>query len=251
MLNIEEKDGVTVVTLADGKANTLGSGMVGALTDAAEKLQNGRGGIVVTGGGRFFSAGLALDEVAALSRETLGAFLDGFEKMAVSWFKVTRPVVAAVNGHAIAGGAILALTADHRIAGRGEWKFGLTEVSLGIPFPASALELVRFQVDGSRASRLFLAGELYGPDEAVAAGLIDKAVAPEALVQEAVALAGRLGKTPGSAFSRTKIALREPTLERYEAVRAQRKEAFIEALFDPAVKAHIGATLEAMKAKKK
>ena len=246
-----EQDGVTVVTLDDGKANTLGPDMVEALTETAAGLARGRGPVVLTGAGRFFSAGLDLGQVVAMDRPTLGAFLDKFERMAVTWFSLPRPLIAAVNGHAIAGGAILALTADFRIAARESWKIGLTEVSLGIPFPASALELTRFNVDSSRASRVFLGGELFTPDDAVIAGLIDRVVAPEALLGEARALAAQLGRSPGSAFVLTKAALREPTLTRYESVRAKHREGFLDGLFDPAVRAHIAATLEAMKSKKK
>jgi len=250
-LKIAEQSGITVVTLEDGKANTLGSGMVRALTETAGKLADGRGPVVLTGAGRFFSAGLDLVEVVGMDRHTLGAFLDSFEQMALQWFALPRPVIAAVNGHAIAGGAIMALTADFRIAARGEWKIGLTEVSLGIPFPASALEMTRFQVDPSRASRFFLAGELYAPDEATAAGVLDRVVAPEALAEEAGKLAARLATSPGVAYAQTKAALRQPTLARIESARAERREAFLDALLNPVVRGHIEGTLNAMKSKKR
>lgn len=251
LITTTEDAGVTVVTLDDGKANTLGAAMVEALARTAAGLGQGRGPVVITGAGRFFSAGLDLGAVAAMDRPTLGGFLDRFEQMAVRWFTLERPVVAAVNGHAIAGGAILALTADFRLAARADWKIGLTEVSLGIPFPASALELTRFHVNAAQASRVFLGGELYAPEEAAVAGLVDRVVVPGELMPGALALAAQLARSPGVAFAQTKRALREPTMQRYEAVRARQREAFLDGLFDPAVRAHIAATLEAMKNRKK
>lgn len=250
-VRVSEQSGVTVVTLDDGKANTLGAAMVQGLTETAASLAGASGPVVLTGAGRFFSAGLDLGEVYAMDRATLGNFLDGFEKMALAWFALARPVVAAVNGHAIAGGAILALTADFRLAARSEWKIGLTEVSLGIPFPASALELTRFHVDPSHASRVFLGGELFAPEDARVAGLVDRVVEPDGLLASAAALAAQLGRSPGVAYARTKSSLREPTMTRYESVRSAHREVFLDGLCDPAVRAHIGATLEAMRTKKK
>lgn len=250
-IQIRDTDGVTLVTLDDGKANTLGGDMISALSETAEKLARGRGPVILTGAGRFFSAGLDLGGVVALDRDALATFLDRFEKMAVSWFSLARPVIAAVNGHAIAGGAILALVCDFRVAAQGEWKIGLTEVPLGIPFPASALELSRLNVNPSHAARVFLAGELFTPADAVAAGLLDRVVPADQLIPTATAFASQLAKSPGIAFSQTKSALREPTLQRYEAVRGRQAKAFLEGLFDPAVRAHLQATLDAMKTKKK
>ena len=250
-IRTREQDGATVVTLDDGKANTLGPEMVTGLGAVAEELARGTGPVILTGAGRFFSAGLELGAVMAMERELLGQFLDRFESMAVTWFTMNRPVIAAVNGHAIAGGAILALMADFRIAARGEWKMGLTEVPLGIPFPASALELTRFAVNPSHVSRVFLAGELFAPADAMAAGLLDRVVEPDELLPAALALAAQVGKSPGAAFRVTKHALRAPAATRYRHERERHRDSFLTGLFDPVVRAHLQATIDAMKSKKK
>ncbi|MBI3270612.1 MAG: enoyl-CoA hydratase/isomerase family protein [Planctomycetes bacterium] len=251
-LVFEEKGGVTVVRMQDGKANTLGASMVEALAAAAERLSAaGRGGVVLTGAGRFFSAGLNLGEVLALDRPALSRFLDLFERMTLGWFCMPRPVVAAVNGHAIAGGTVMALTADFRLVANSELRMGLNEVQLGISLPRVVPELVRLQVAPPAVNRVLLAAETFGADEAVAIGLADRAVPAEMLEEEAVETAARLARSPGRAYASTKAGLRGEARRRIEAERAGDREAFLDSLFDPAVKAHIQATLEALRSKKK
>ncbi|MBI2944523.1 MAG: enoyl-CoA hydratase/isomerase family protein [Candidatus Wallbacteria bacterium] len=250
-VRIEDRDGVAVVTLDDGKANTLGSGMLRQLRETAEQLAGGRGGVVLTGAGRFFSAGLDLAEVGSMGRDGIGEILDLVDGMCRDWFAMPRPVVCAVNGHAIAGGAILALAGDGRLAARGEYKLGLTEIALGIPFPGVALEVVRYRVGSAYRDRVILQGELFGPDAAAAAGLVERVTEPDRLIDEAVSLAARLARAPGVAFAHTKKSLLAASLARMQSEQDAHREAFLDALARPDVQAHIRATLEAMKARKK
>ncbi|MBI5368490.1 MAG: enoyl-CoA hydratase/isomerase family protein [Planctomycetes bacterium] len=249
----ETRGGATVVRLADGKANTLGRAMVEALAAAAHDLarEPRGGGVVLTGAGRAFSAGLDLGEVLGFDRSALRSFLDLFEDMTLAWYGLPRPVVAALNGHAIAGGAVLALTADFRLAAAGELKFGFTEVPLGISLPQVVYELVKGQINPGAVNRWLLQGETVGPAEAVAAGFADRVVAPEALEAEACAWAARLAAPPGPAYAVTKATLRAEARRRMEAGRAAGCDAFIEALGAADVRAHIAATLEALRAKKR
>ncbi|MBI3890684.1 MAG: enoyl-CoA hydratase/isomerase family protein [Candidatus Wallbacteria bacterium] len=250
-VRIEDRDGVTLVTLDDGKANTLSTAMLGELQEAADRVSRGRGGVVLTGTGRFFSAGLDLGEVGTKDREGVAAILDSVENMLRDWFVLPRPVVTAVNGHAIAGGAILALAGDCRLAARGEYKFGLTEIELGIPFPGTALEVVRYRTGAGYRDRVILQGELFLPEAAAAAGLVERVVEPSELLDRAVAAAARLGRTPGEAFARTKKALLAESVSRIHAERGEHREAFLDALTHPDVQKHIRATLEAIKARKR
>jgi enoyl-CoA hydratase len=250
IIRVAEQDGVTVVTLDDGKANTIGRAMTRSLVETAGKLAAGSGGVAVTGAGRFFSAGLDLLEVGQMNRGELGEFIDRFEEACLAWFRLPRPVVAAINGHAIAGGAVMALAADVRLAALGDYRIGLTEVGLGIPFPRSALELVRLHLDPSRTGRALLGSELYGPEEAVPAGFADRTVRADALAAEACALARRLAAAPGRAYAMTKAALREPALHAFESGRQRQREEFLDCLTDRAVKTHIASTMATMKARK-
>lgn len=251
LLTIETHETVTVVRLDDGKANTLSRPMVTTLLETAQSLADGAGGIVVTGQGRFFSAGLNLGEVVSMDREALGDFIDLFERMALAWLSLPRPVVAAVNGHAIAGGAVLMMTADVRLMAAGEARTGFTEVPLGIALPQVVHALARLHMAPGATHRVLLGGETFGPDEARTVGMIDRVVAPEALLSEAMSTAARLARSPGKAYATTKAALRLSARQAIENERSLGREGFLESLSDPVVRAHLTATLEAMRAKRK
>ncbi len=135
---------------------------------------------------------------------------DAFERM----FLFSKPVVAAVNGHAIAGGCILACTADRRFMARGTGRIGIPELLVGVAFPPVPLEIVRFAVSPRFVPDLMFNGATLTADAAVEAGLADVAVEADTLDAEAMAAAEALASRPATAFAVTKQQLRAPTLER-------------------------------------
>ncbi len=217
-----ERHGVTtVVTIDRPPANALSrdffvelEALFPALDDPAVRA------VVVTGTGRFFSAGLDLFEVfgyaPADGADFVRRFDDGFTRL----FAFPKPMVAAVNGHAIAGGAVLAGTADFRLIAAGDAKVGVTEIQVGVPFPTSALEIVRFACAGPALGELLYQGRTYGPVEACARRLVDEVVPAADLLARALAVAEELGRHQPIAFSSTKAALRAEHLARMRAARA-------------------------------
>ncbi len=173
--------------------------------------------VVVTGTGRFFSAGLDLFEVFAYDPPTFTDFTQRFDAGFAGLFALAKPVVAAVNGHAVAGGAVLAAIADFRLMAAGPGRVGLTEILVGVPFPATILEIVRFACAGPSLPELLYHGRTYPPDEAVGRRLIDEVVAPEELMPRALALADALGGREPVAFAAIKRALRADAIARVEA----------------------------------
>jgi enoyl-CoA hydratase len=136
------------------------------------------GAVVITGRERFFSAGMDLKAVPELSPAEQRQTVDGINRLFSGWYAFPRPVVAAVNGHAIAGGLILALCADHRVCAT-EGKLGLTELRAGIPYPAAAIAVVRAELSASTARRLALGAELFTPEDALELGVVDELCARE------------------------------------------------------------------------
>jgi enoyl-CoA hydratase/carnithine racemase len=138
--------------------------------------------------------------------------VDGINQLFLSWYSFPRPVVCAVNGHAIAGGLILALCGDHRV-GCGVGKLGLTELRAGIPYPAAALAIVRAELAAPAVRELALGAELVesGP-AAVELGLLDELVSPDALLERAVEVAEELAALPRTAYARVKDQLRGATV---------------------------------------
>jgi enoyl-CoA hydratase len=139
-------------------------------------------------------------------------------------FTFPKPLVAAINGHAVAGGCIIACAADHRIMARSAARIGVPELQVRLPFPTAALEIVRFVVPRQHVHAVVYGGATYTPDDALAIGLVDELVEAAGLVDEAVAAAARLGAVPQDVFALTKRQLRAPTLATIEAGAARDAE---------------------------
>lgn len=205
---------IAILRIDHGPVNALDAELMAALADAIDAVEQDAKAVVLTGAGGAFSAGAdlirLLDEGRRYVEEARPHATRAFERM----FMISRPVVAAINGHAIAGGCVIALACDHRITASGEHRLGLAELKVGVPFPAWALEIVRFAVPPPHLQRLIYSGRLVTPDEALALGLVDEVVAPDLLMERALKAARRLASIPASTFRLTKRILREPYAER-------------------------------------
>jgi enoyl-CoA hydratase len=220
MIAIERRGGTAILTLAHGKASAfdveLCEALIARLTECEDAWCTS---VVLTGRGSIFSAGVDLVRVVTEGDAYLSRFLpvlsDAFERA----FAFPKPVVAAVNGHAIAGGCILACTADRRFMARGSGRIGLPELLVGVAFPPVPLEIARFAVHPRFASDLLLNGATLQADAAAEAGFVDVAVDADALLATAVGAAEAMAARPQQAFAITKRQLRAPAIERMRAGR--------------------------------
>jgi len=213
-----------------GPANTLDPVLVATLNQKLDEAEASGRPLVLTGVGRFFSAGLHLESLPE-DREEMGRFLDEFEDLLLRLFLLPCPTVAAVNGHAVAGGAILAAACDVRFGAEGNYRIGVSEVSLGVIFPATAFQIIRAAVPRSRMPEVLLAGQLNKPVAAVGAGFLHQLSPPEELIERAVEHAEMLGAQPRVAYTHSKRALREGYTERARTRRAGGREAFLDTGF--------------------
>jgi enoyl-CoA hydratase/carnithine racemase len=162
---------------------------------------------LLTGAGDSFSAGLDLKEVAGLDARGMEAFLRLLERMVSTLFTYPGPVVGLINGHAIAGGCILTLCCDHRVAPRSaKARIGLNELALGLRFPPRIMAVVRNRVPSQHVERVVLGAELFDPPAALALGLLDE-IADDARAAAERELALRASYDPG-AHAAGKAALR-------------------------------------------
>src|SRR5580700_3266007 len=162
----------------DGPAkNALATGM---LTWLLERLEAADGQpVLLTGTGDAFSAGLDLEQVASLDDEAMTAFLRLLERCVSALYLYPGPTVALVNGHAIAGGFVLTLACDERVAvDDARARIGLNEVALGVRFPPRVMKMVRERVPGRSQVPVILGAGLFSPSEALAHGLLD-AISPD------------------------------------------------------------------------
>jgi enoyl-CoA hydratase len=226
---------VHLIRLEHGKANAIDGQLVAGLVSELDRaLASGAKAAVLTGQEGFFSAGLDLRGLPE-GREEMAAFVDAFEALNQRLLEFPLPLVTAVNGHAIAGGCILASTGDVRIGAAGAYKVGVSEVSLGIVFPASAFEIMRATLAPSFVPEVLLGGKLLSPERAVEAGILHRVVPPDRLLVEAEEAARELGEKPAKAFRHSKLALRAPILERIEKTREESTRLFLETWFSKEV----------------
>src|SRR5579875_1606542 len=195
MLDVEDHDGVSVVRLRHGKVNALDLELVRAVTAAVRDMDPGRA-LVITGAGSAFSAGVDLRRLADGGPEYAREFVPALSGMFLAIFEHPGPALAAVNGHAIAGGCVMAAACDVRVMAAGT--IGLTEVSAGVPFPPVALEIMRHAT---------------GP-------ALGELVLTAALLDSVIARARAMLRLPAAVFAFSKRQLQRPARERIAAAGA-------------------------------
>jgi enoyl-CoA hydratase len=205
MIDVKTEDGIATVTIRYGKANALDIALCEGLAKCFEDLRaSDARAVVVTGQGRIFSAGVDLLQVTAGGADYVRKFLPTLHRLYDAVFFHPRPVVAAINGHAIAGGCVLACCADRRIMARGGGRVGVTELLVGVPFPALAFEIMRFAVPRRHLPEFTFGGATYDVEAALAHGWVDEVAEADALPQRAVAAAQSLARLSPLAFAQTK-----------------------------------------------
>jgi enoyl-CoA hydratase len=238
--HLDWRDSVAVIRLAAGKANALNPRTLAALEHALDDATGGCArGVVLTGYDRFFSAGLDLVTLYGIERNAMDAFMGWFDAVMLRVFEFPRPVVAAIGGHAVAGGAVLALACDARVMAAQAGRFGLNEIRLGVPFPASALEIVRHVVPVGSVAEVLYGGELFEPRAALARGLVTDVVDGD-VVAAACQTCTRLASGPAGAFETIKAALTRPAVDRARATLEPLRRAFVDAWYAPEARRRIG-----------
>jgi enoyl-CoA hydratase len=210
--------GVRVLTLDRPPANAEDETLLGDLGAALDRAgaDDAVRAIVLTGAGAFFSAGFDLraprrDEA---STRALGEL---FRDTHLRLLAFPKPTVAMVNGHAIAGGLVLALACDYRLGVDGDWRLGLNEVAIGASYPRVAFEIVRLRLTHARASELLLGAAVYPASQATRLGAVDELLPATALEATTLRRAARLGAFPREAYAHTKAALVAEAVARVRA----------------------------------
>ena len=211
---VERSDGVAVLKIDRPPANAMNlellDDVIAALRDLAADPP---AAAVISGREGFFSAGVDLKAVPGYGPDEQRRSVVAINEMALTGYALPCPVVGAITGHAIAGGLVLALCSDIRVASK-EGSYGLTEVKVGVPFPKAAIGVVLAEMPPHAARVLALGNELVGGAECVRLGVFDEAVAPGAVVPRAMEIAASMAALPADVYARTKSELRAATLER-------------------------------------
>ena len=219
MIELSDKHGVALVHMADGKANAMSLEFCDRLTACFEEIRlSPARAVVVVGDGRIFSAGVDLLRVLDGGRPYLRAFLPALRAAFTAVFSHPKPVVAAINGHAIAGGCVLACACDKRLTGSDAGRIGVPELLVGVAFPAVAMEIMRCAAAPQHFEELIFGAGTHVVADAVKLGLVHEIVQGNELIDRAVGAAEALAALPPAAFSLSKRQTRQPALERLERV---------------------------------
>jgi enoyl-CoA hydratase len=185
-------------------------------------------GVVLTGGAQVFSAGVDTRAFSAYSRDQRHEMVRAITRMLARLLAITKPVVAAVNGHALGGGFVLVLACDYRIAADVKAaRLGMTEAQAGIPFPAGALEVIQNELAPELLRRLTLTSAVLNPHELLQARVVDELCAIEQLRSRSLALAKTLSAQP--AFQVVKQQIRGGLADRIAGLASTGQEAFLSA----------------------
>jgi enoyl-CoA hydratase len=215
MIDIKSQAGIAVLTLMHGKANALDIELCEALAARFMELRGSDAkAVLLTGQGKIFSAGVDLKRLSEGGADYIRKLLPVLHKLYDTVFYHPKPVVAAINGHAIAGGCVLACCADRRIMAREGGRIGVTESLVGVPFPALAFEILRFAVPPRHLPEFTLSGATYATDAALQRGWIDEIAKPGELIEDAIAVAQELALLSPAAFAQTKMQIRQAVTER-------------------------------------
>lgn len=198
MIDVTRDGTVATVRMDHGAVNATDLEFLDAIVDTFADLgaDDGVGAIVLAGNDRAFSAGVDLKRILDGGEAYTRAFLESLSRAFLAPLRTTAPVVAAVTGHAVAGGAVLAAACDHAvITDDARARVGLAEMSVGVPFPAVAIEVMRRRLGAGIGQAVWLAG-LFEPQEALRRGFVDEVVPATEVVERATTIATRLADLP-------------------------------------------------------
>lgn len=221
-IEIQKSDGIATLTLERGKVNALNGTVVDELRHLFKIFENDPGArsVILTSGGKFFSFGFDIPEFLSFTKEQFTEFLVNFTDLYTYIFRYPKPVVAALNGHTIAGGCMLALACDHRVMVSRKAKISLNEIGFGASVFAGSVEMLRFWLGNANATEILISGAMYTAEKAKGMGLVHQAVTADELMDTARKAASDLASRHQPAFASIKSLLRRRIVE--EMMRLER-----------------------------
>jgi enoyl-CoA hydratase len=247
-VRLERQGPLAVLRLDKARGNAIDEPMVEALLDAVAEIGSDdatRGVLLASAHPKLFCPGLDLVALVDYDRPAMERFMARFEEATLALYALPKPVVAAVAGAAVAGGCILALTADHRVLRQGS-PIGLNEVRVGVPLPGWVVALLRASLTPAALTRVALLGQNFTDHEAREVGLAHEVLPPDGFESAARARLDELASRDPTAQGTTKAWLRHPVLAEMEMDAAERRSQFLDAWFSPAARQKIRETVSSL-----
>ena len=212
---LSQEEEVATVILRRGKVNALNEPMVEEITETFQNLEEDGDtkSVILTGNGKFFSFGFDVPEFLDYPKRDFLRYLEKFAGLYTYVFQFAKPVVAALNGHTIAGGCMLVTACDYRLMVSGKAKISLNEITFCSSVFAGSVEMLKFCVGTKNAQSILYTGAMYSAEEAYHMGLVDQVTTNDKLLETATEVARELGQKDPSAFRSIKSLLRKPVIE--------------------------------------
>lgn len=213
-IHIERVGPIAILRIDRPPANAIDLDLAIEFATALEGVETtgGIGALIVTGAGSCFSAGLDLKVVPTYDRAQQQAMVMQVNRLFGGLYGLPLPTIAAVNGHAIAGGVILTLGCDYRIGAEGDYKLGLAEMRVGVPFPVAAMAIVQSELTNPTARMMVLTARNSSPQAALSLGVLDELQPPDRLLARAMEVAQEMAGLPRASYRRIKQQLRADAL---------------------------------------
>jgi Delta3-Delta2-enoyl-CoA isomerase len=230
MVSVEHHGRVALVKLENRVTNALSPKVVHELEAILQRIKEDdavNGLVLASSNDKFFSIGFDIPELFEMNRSHFTEFYRLFNRFCLELFTLPKPTVAAITGHAIAGGCILALCCDYRFIAKGNKLMGLNEIRLGLPVPYFPDRLLHALAGIRRAREMMESGEFYPPEKAFEMGIVDKILPVEDVVKAAVEHADTLGSLPKVGYGMIKQNRVEVIVEAVMARQDQKETAFI------------------------
>lgn len=220
------RDRIAVITIDDGKANALSFEVLAAVNEGLDRAEtDAAGAVCLVGRSGMFSGGFDLAVMrGGDAKATMSLVTDGAD-LVLRLYGSSRPIVAACTGHAVAAGAFVLMGAHHRVGADGPFRLCLIETQIGMVLPDWAVEITNERLVGPHAQQAAIESRVYDPRTGVEAGFLDQVVAPDEVLDKALAEAERLAALPAAAYAGNAAKVRAPGLERLAAAVARDRAA--------------------------
>ena len=230
-IHVDFDESTAVVMLNRGVTNALSPRLLSELREVLRSIHdhsNVHAVVLTSTNEKFFSIGFDIPSLLQLPREELEDFYKSFNQVCLRLYELPKPTVAAIPGHAIAGGCILALCCDWRLISEGRNLMGLNEVKLGVPVPYPATCILENLAGARYAREIMETGELFGPEKLKEMGVVDRVMPLEEVLPEAMKMAETQGAHPADAFAMIKGNRTTPVIEKVLPRLAEKQQLFIE-----------------------
>lgn len=216
LVNLEIEDQIATITLQNGKVNAISHQVIEELNNALDQAEKANAVVILTGQAGIFSGGFDLKTMKAGPDSAIALVTEG-SKLSRRMLAFPLPIIAACTGHAVAKGTFLLLSCDYRIGTAGAFKLGLNEVAIGMTMHQAGIEIARGRIPINYLSRSVINAELFDPQTAILAGILDIVVDEEELMSTAKAVATQMKTLNMAAHHGTKLKERQILLAALDA----------------------------------